>query len=280
MNPYKVLQLDSDATLDDVKKQYRLLALQYHPDKNKFPGAASKFIKIRKAYDEIINNKTGKTRPTGDDVPPNDHDEHLWKRAEERARQKLRGEEDKRRATEDKRREAEDERRAREDLTRQPEYAKTKKDTPISFEEEWQQKLKREEKAWNRYEDERKREIKEYGEERNRYEESRKRMHEEAVHYEQAGMQHGEHYEEERKQRLKKWLQIENQYVEYLRKSDEDRHQRENERNQRLAKDEEDRNKYEHLRKEKFRKERRKRDYNKMRADEMRDRINTNNNNN
>ena len=34
LNPYEVLQVDPDATLDDVKKKYRRLSILVHPDKN------------------------------------------------------------------------------------------------------------------------------------------------------------------------------------------------------------------------------------------------------
>ena len=36
---YDVLELQKNASADDVKKAYRKLARQYHPDVNKDPGA-------------------------------------------------------------------------------------------------------------------------------------------------------------------------------------------------------------------------------------------------
>jgi len=49
---YLTLGLDpnSGATLDDIKMQYRLMALKYHPDKCKEDDAAEKFRKVHEAY--------------------------------------------------------------------------------------------------------------------------------------------------------------------------------------------------------------------------------------
>jgi len=56
-NPYKVLGVKKDASTEDIKKAYRQLALQYHPDKNPDnPDAESKFKDISSAY-EILNNQ-------------------------------------------------------------------------------------------------------------------------------------------------------------------------------------------------------------------------------
>ena len=52
---YDVLELQSNATENDIKKSYRKLAFQYHPDKNNSPDAAEKFKEIGKAY-EILSD--------------------------------------------------------------------------------------------------------------------------------------------------------------------------------------------------------------------------------
>ncbi|WP_424357471.1 molecular chaperone DnaJ [Methanocella sp. MCL-LM] len=47
---YEVLGVDKSAGVDDIKKAYRKLALQYHPDRNKEAGAEEKFKEISEAY--------------------------------------------------------------------------------------------------------------------------------------------------------------------------------------------------------------------------------------
>lgn len=47
---YEVLGLERNASVDDIKKAYRKLAMQYHPDRNKEPGAEEKFKEISEAY--------------------------------------------------------------------------------------------------------------------------------------------------------------------------------------------------------------------------------------
>ena len=51
---YGILGLASDATLADVKKAYRKLARQHHPDRNNAdPGAIDRFRRITEAYEYL-----------------------------------------------------------------------------------------------------------------------------------------------------------------------------------------------------------------------------------
>ena len=54
---YRILDLPDDASLDDIKKAYRIKAKMYHPDLNKSPDANAKFIEINEAYEFLINLK-------------------------------------------------------------------------------------------------------------------------------------------------------------------------------------------------------------------------------
>ena len=58
-NYYSVLGLKREATQDDIKKAYRKLALRFHPDKNKEPGAEETFKDIAEAY-EVLSDTNEK----------------------------------------------------------------------------------------------------------------------------------------------------------------------------------------------------------------------------
>ena len=47
---YEILNIPKTASKDDLKTQYRKLALQYHPDRNKAPDAEERFKEISEAY--------------------------------------------------------------------------------------------------------------------------------------------------------------------------------------------------------------------------------------
>lgn len=63
-DPYKVLEISKDASLEDVKEAYRKLAIKYHPKENSSPEAQAKFAEVSKAYSTITEPK--KTRPYED----------------------------------------------------------------------------------------------------------------------------------------------------------------------------------------------------------------------
>lgn len=55
---YKTLGVDKSASAEDLKKAYRKLAMQYHPDKNKDDKAAeAKFKEINEAYDVLKDDQ-------------------------------------------------------------------------------------------------------------------------------------------------------------------------------------------------------------------------------
>ncbi|KAI6197165.1 J domain-containing protein [Aphelenchoides besseyi] len=54
---YKVLGVAKGATDDEIKKAYRKMALKFHPDKNKEPGAEAKFKEVAEAYDVLSDPK-------------------------------------------------------------------------------------------------------------------------------------------------------------------------------------------------------------------------------
>jgi len=68
-NYYEILGVLKEATNDDMKKSLRKLAKQLHPDKNKVPGAAEAFIKVKHAFEVLSDSEKRRqydqTSPTG-----------------------------------------------------------------------------------------------------------------------------------------------------------------------------------------------------------------------
>ncbi|KAG7238358.1 hypothetical protein INR49_031074 [Caranx melampygus] len=55
-DPYKILGVGRSASQAEIKRAYKNLAREWHPDKNKDPKAEDMFIKISKSY-EILSNE-------------------------------------------------------------------------------------------------------------------------------------------------------------------------------------------------------------------------------
>ena len=58
---YQILGVSRDVDKDELKRAYRRLARQYHPDVNKEPGAEEKFKEINRAY-EVLSEPETRTR--------------------------------------------------------------------------------------------------------------------------------------------------------------------------------------------------------------------------
>ncbi|KAG2389710.1 DnaJ protein [Vigna angularis] len=58
---YKILEVDYDATDDDIRSNYIRLALKWHPDKQKDQDCTtSRFQDINEAYQEVFMKKISK----------------------------------------------------------------------------------------------------------------------------------------------------------------------------------------------------------------------------
>lgn len=61
-NYYEILGVSAEATMEEIKKSFRNLALKYHPDKNKnSEESKQKFMKIVEAYEVLSNDQARKT---------------------------------------------------------------------------------------------------------------------------------------------------------------------------------------------------------------------------
>ena len=60
MDLYNILNLNTNASTEGIRKAYLKLAKKYHPDKCKDPDADEKFKKINYAYNILINDESRK----------------------------------------------------------------------------------------------------------------------------------------------------------------------------------------------------------------------------
>src|SRR5438309_792472 len=61
---YEVLGVQKNASQDEIKAQYRKLALKFHPDRNKSPDAGEHFKEISEAYAVLSDNEKRKIYDT------------------------------------------------------------------------------------------------------------------------------------------------------------------------------------------------------------------------
>ena len=58
LDPYSVLGVSRDASMDEIKKAYRKLSRKYHPDANinnpNKEQAEEMFKQVQQAYDQIV----------------------------------------------------------------------------------------------------------------------------------------------------------------------------------------------------------------------------------
>jgi molecular chaperone DnaJ len=58
---YEILGISKGATQDEIKRAFRRLAMQYHPDRNKAADAEQKFKEINEAYEVLSDEQRRKT---------------------------------------------------------------------------------------------------------------------------------------------------------------------------------------------------------------------------
>lgn len=75
-DPYKVLGLNRHASNQDIRKAYKQLAKEWHPDKNSHPDAELKFVQIKKAYELLSDSDR---RRLYDQHGVTNEDSHMYK---------------------------------------------------------------------------------------------------------------------------------------------------------------------------------------------------------
>ncbi|VDO99220.1 unnamed protein product [Soboliphyme baturini] len=60
-DPYETLTVSRSASSSEIKQAYKRLAKFWHPDRNKSPDAAQKFVEVNEAY-ELLSNPERRRR--------------------------------------------------------------------------------------------------------------------------------------------------------------------------------------------------------------------------
>lgn len=86
-NLYDILGVVSSASQDEIRKAYRKLAAQFHPDRNPDPAAVDRFRDIQKAYEVIGKSERRELYDKHGDIALNPNFQGFEATPEERARE-------------------------------------------------------------------------------------------------------------------------------------------------------------------------------------------------
>ncbi|CAH0718729.1 unnamed protein product, partial [Brenthis ino] len=75
-DPYKILGIHRRASLTEIRKAYRQLAKEWHPDKNEDPNAEARFVEIKQAYELLSDTER---RQAYDLYGITNEDDHMYK---------------------------------------------------------------------------------------------------------------------------------------------------------------------------------------------------------
>lgn len=74
-DPYKILRLKRSASSQEIRKSYKQLAKEWHPDKNVDPNAESRFVEIKQAY-ELLSDPDRRRKYDNHGITEEDVNQH------------------------------------------------------------------------------------------------------------------------------------------------------------------------------------------------------------